>query len=247
LEIWSVSRRSRTLRRLTDNPADDWDPAFSFDGQHLLWSSTRTGNLEVWMANADGSSPRQVTHDGVAAQNPTMTRDGSWIVYASYNPQRAGIWKVHSDGSGDTRLIRSATVGNAEVSPAGRYAAYRDYSHPAFVAIKVVEIESGAKVSFEVQVPVYGESTARIGRVRWMPDGKALVYLGQSEAGVFFLFRQDFIPGQDTSASRRPLTRFDPKDSVESFGISPDGQFITVATWEQSFSIMKTKDLLQTR
>jgi hypothetical protein len=78
-----------------------------------------------------------------------------------------------------------------------------------------------------------------------MPDIKTVVFVGQNAAGVNGLFVQDFVPGQDTSTSRRPLSAvFDPENSAESFGISPDGQFITIATWEQFFSIMVTEDLL---
>ena len=67
--------------------------------------------------------------------------------------------------------------------------------------------------------------------------------LGQDEQGINGLFVQDFVPGRNTSATRRKIGPFDPESSVESFGISPDGQFITVATWEQFFSIMVTEDL----
>jgi WD40 repeat protein len=242
LEIWSFSRKTRIVRRLTDHPADDWDPAFSPDGKHLVWSSDRSGNLEIWMANADGSSPRQITRDGFAAENPTMTRDG-WIVYGSTHPKSAGIAKIRPDGSGGKLLVQSATLGNGEVSPDGRYAAYLDNKRVTVPTIKVVEVESGAAVPFEIQVPVVRETTVFLGRTRWMPDGKSLVFVGQNAAGVNGLFAQDFVPGQDTSASRRPLAGFDPENAAESFGISPDGQFITIATWEQFFSIMVTEDL----
>jgi hypothetical protein len=36
---------------------------------------------------------------------------------------------------------------------------------------------------------------------------------------------------------------FDQENSAESFGISPDGKFITIAAWEQFFSIMVAVDL----
>jgi serine/threonine protein kinase len=243
LEIWSISRKTRVVRRLTDHPADDWDPGFSPDGKHLLWSSARSGNLEVWMANADGSSPRQITRDGFAAENPTMTRDGRWIVYSSAHQKSSGIWKIKPDGSDATLLVAGAMVGNAEVSPDGRYAVYADSRRMSLVSVKVVEIESGAIVPFEIQVPAPRETSVLVGRTRWMPDGKAIVFLGQNAAGVNGLFIQDFVPDQDTSASRRPLAGFDPENSAESFGISPDGQSVTIATWEQFFSIMVTEDL----
>jgi eukaryotic-like serine/threonine-protein kinase len=243
LEIWSFSRTTEKFRRLTDNPADDWDPVLSPDGQHLIWGSNRAGNLEIWIANADGSAPTQVTHDGFSAENPTMTRDERWIVYSSAAPSKAGIWKIHPDGSDASQLVGSLTAGNPEVSPDGRYAAYVDNRRSSLVIIRVIEIESGAPVGPEIHIDVRKETVAIIGRVRWMPDGKSLVFLGQDERGVNGLFVQDFVPGVDTAKSRRQLGPFDPENSAESFGISPDGKFITVAFWEQLFSIMRTEDL----
>ncbi len=243
LEIWSASRKTGVLRRLTDDKGDDWDPAISSDGKYLIWSANRSGNFEIWIANADGTSPRQVTHDGFSAENPTMTRDGRWIFYASTHPEKLGIWKIHPDGSGAMHFVKKATTSNAEVSPDGKYVAYVDNRRFISVVIRVSEVETGIEVPFEVRVDAAKETRALLGRVRWMPDGKSLVFLGQDERGVHGLYVQDFVPGQDTMKTRRPIGPFDPENSAESFGISPDGQFITMATWEQFFSIMVTEDL----
>lgn len=243
LELWTISRKTGTVRRLTDHPADDCDPGFSPDGKHLIWSANRSGNLEIWIANADGTAPTQLTHDGFSAENPTMTRDGRWIVYGSASPQKAGLWKIHPDGTGAAQLIHSATVGNAEVSPDGKYAAYVDDRGTTLVTVKVLEVETGAQVLFEIRIESIKETVAILGRVRWMPDGKSLVFLGQDERGVNGIYIQDFVPGKDTNDTRRPLGPFDAENSAESFGIAPDGQFITIATWEQFFSIMVTEDL----
>jgi serine/threonine protein kinase len=243
LEVWALSRKTRLVRRLTDHPADDWDPGVSPDGQHLIWGAKRSGNLEIWIAHADGTSPRQLTHDGFSAENPTMTRDGSWVVYASTHPQKAGLWKIHPDGTGATRLSPLPNAALAELSPDSRYIAFIEDKNSSLVFVKVIELETGAPVPFQIRIEAVKETAALLGRVRWMPDGKALAFLGQDEHGIDGVFAQDFVPGLDTSKTRRPLGGFDPDNSVESFGISPDGQFLTVAAWEQFFSIMETQDL----
>ncbi|MND08073.1 hypothetical protein D3C83_304620 [compost metagenome] len=51
------------------------------------------------------------------------------------------------------------------------------------------------------------------------------------------MFLQDFVPGRDTSATLRPFGGFDRERATESFGISPDGRILTVAGWEQLFSL----------
>jgi hypothetical protein len=49
---------------------------------------------------------------------------------------------------------------------------------------------------------------------------------------------QDFIPGQNTSSTRKPIAGFDPDSPTESFGISPDGTGITLCEREQSSSLV---------
>ena len=71
------------------------------------------------------------------------------------------------------------------------------------------------------------------GRTRWTPDGKAIAYIGQNESGHFGVFVQDFLPGRDTTGTRRPLAGFDAETATESFAISRDGKWLTTAGWEQ--------------
>jgi serine/threonine protein kinase len=230
LDLWEISTKTTALRRITENQADDWDPAFAPDGKNILWSSNRSGHLEIWMANADGSGARQVTNDGADAENPTMTRDGTWIVYTSGNPAKLGIWKIHPDGSGATRLV-SGRSPTPEVSPDGQYVIYFQ-SPPG-----MVRIADGESVSFKIGTQF--RSGALFGsRGRWMPNGNAIAFNGQDEKGVREIFVQDFVPGQDTSKTVRPLVGFDPDLLPESFGISPDGSRITISFAEQTSNLM---------
>jgi Tol biopolymer transport system component len=242
LDVWEIHRQSGVIRRLTDSPADDWDPAFSPDGKHLLFSSSRTGRFEIWMANADGTNPRQVTHGGWDCENPAMTPDGAWIVFLVADLQENGIWKIRPDGTEATRLA-GAGYGIPEISPDGQHLAYfRDASADLRV-LHVLSLETGKPVPFQISIPIQKETIASLGRLRWMPGGKAIAFIGPDERGVNGVYVQDFVPGQDTLATRRPLGGFDREFPAESFGLSPDGQFITLATWEQFFSIMVTEGL----
>ncbi|HXT21074.1 MAG TPA: protein kinase, partial [Thermoanaerobaculia bacterium] len=49
LDVWALELATGSVRRLTDHPGDDWDPALMPDGR-LLWSSNRSGHFEVWTA-----------------------------------------------------------------------------------------------------------------------------------------------------------------------------------------------------
>jgi Tol biopolymer transport system component len=80
-------------------------------------------------------------------------------------------------------------------------------------------------------------------RGRWMPDGRAIAFLDVDTDGRTGIYVQDFVPGKDTQASRRPLAGFDADWATETFGISPDGSRICLAEWEQTLSIMTADGL----
>jgi Tol biopolymer transport system component len=237
LDLWQMNLTGGSVRKITDDAAEDWDPAFTPDGKKIVWSSGRSGNLEIWMANADGSEARQVSHDGVDAENPTATIDGQWILYNSFNQKHLGIWKVHPDGTGASSVVAGRDV-VPDVSPDGKYVAFLADGRTSRATVHVVRIADGAMTRLIIPVPAPPHTTAILGRMRWMPDGKSIAFLYVDEHGVNGVFQQDFDPDRDTSATRRKLAAFDPERATESFGISRDGRTIAVAGWEQLFSLM---------
>ena len=237
LDLWSLNLTTSEVRQLTDDTAEDWDPAFTADGRGILWSSSRSGHLEIWAAAADGTGARQLSRDGLDAENPTQTADGAFVVYASGNPGRSGVWRMRSDGSGDT-LLAKGDYFLPEVSPDGRYVAYTS-AEPATNRGRVLvsEVATG-RVVFSTDVPFLGyQAVVQPGRTRWMPDGRALVFVVMDARGRGILCAQDFRPREDTIASRRVLVGTDSNSDIESFGISPDGLRVAVSRIEETRSL----------
>jgi len=236
LDLWTIATDGGTVRRVTDDNAEDWDPAFTPDGKRVVWSSGRSGNLEIWIANVDGSGAKQISNDGVDAENPTATTDGQWIVYNSFNPQKPGIWKVRPDGSQPTHVVKARTS-LPELSPDGQYVSYLVDTRTLNPKVRVARIADGKDMGLVIPIVNIRRTSAILGRSRWTPDGKSIAFLGQNEEGINGVFLQDFVPGRDTSSTRRPFGGFDRERATESFGISPDGKILTVAGWEQLFSL----------
>jgi Tol biopolymer transport system component len=236
LDLWMIATDGGTVRRVTDDGAEDWDPAFTPDGTKIVWSSGRSGNLEIWIANSDGSDAKQISKDGVDAENPTATADGQWIVYNSFNPAKPGIWKVRADGTQATHIVKARTS-LPEVSPDGQYVSYLFDTRTARPQVRVARIADGRDMGISIPIRNLRRTSAILGRTRWMPNSKAIAFLGQNEEGINGVFVQDFEPGKDTASTRRELGGFDRERATESFGISPDGTILTVAGWEQLFSL----------
>ena len=237
LDIWAMDVATGALSQLTDDAAQDWDPGFTPGGRHLLFSSDRGGPLEIWMANVDGSDARQVTSDGIDAENPTMTADGDWIVYSSGNPDHLGVFRIRPDGTDATR-IAEGNYTNPEVSPDGRWALFVSSATTLESEVRVVEVATGEDSGFRIVIPTDPLSpNVTYGRGRWLPDGSAIVFVGLDDQGRTGLFAQDFVPGEDTSSTRRPFAGFFDDAVTESFGIAPDGDSATISVIQQTRSL----------
>jgi Tol biopolymer transport system component len=242
LDLWAVSTRSGAIRRLTDDAGEDWDPAYTPDGRHLLWSSNRSGHFEVWIGESDGSAPRQLTRDGVDAENPAVA--AGWVVYVSSHPDRQGVWKMRLDGSGAERLVASSDAAHPELSPDGQLVLFHARVGET-EELRVVRLATGDEVAPPVAIPlghpraqrVLNELNIAVGRGRWRPDGRALLFVGLDDEGHVGIFEQPFSPGAG-SAAPRMVVPSDGDAATESFGISPDGARIAVSFREQATNLM---------
>jgi Tol biopolymer transport system component len=238
LDLWTTSPSTGATHRITDDQAQDWDPAFTADGKHLLWSSNRSGHFEIWIAEPDGRNARQLTSDGYDAENPTATPDGQWVVYGAGADQTMGVWKIRIDGSQTTKLVGGVNS-HPEVSPDGQYVQY----HTTVVGnseLHVIRMTDGRPVMAPIALASSRSNLpVSVGRGRWRPDGRALVFVGTDAKGTSCLYEQAFRPGEDTSATRRVLQKPELTALVESFGISPDGKRVTTSFIEDQYALMR--------
>lgn len=60
-DLFVVAPDGSNLRQLTTHPASDLEPAWSPDGQHIVFVSTRDGNKELYTIAADGTDLTRLT------------------------------------------------------------------------------------------------------------------------------------------------------------------------------------------
>jgi len=62
-DIYTMNRYGKKIKKLTTNPADDEDPAFSPDGKRIAFESDRDGDSDIYKMNVKGRKLVQLTTD----------------------------------------------------------------------------------------------------------------------------------------------------------------------------------------
>jgi TolB protein len=104
--------------RLTNDPSDNFTPAWSPDGSRIVWSSNRGGSYQLYIMDATtGGNVVQLTTAGVNIQ-PAWSPDGSRIAWASGQGDDWDIWVMNADGSSKVNV--TATTATNEAGPTWR-------------------------------------------------------------------------------------------------------------------------------
>lgn len=99
-DVYAVRPDGSDLRRLTEDPASDQEPAVSPDGESLLFSSNRAGVFQIYKAAlgrvmSTGAPVTQLTQGPGPAMHPAWSSDGKQIAYSGPD----GIVLMNADGT----------------------------------------------------------------------------------------------------------------------------------------------------
>lgn len=85
---------------ITNNPGQDYDPAWSPAGGVIAFVSERDGAPAIYLMNEDGTGQRRVA-PGVS---PVWSPDGTKLAFAHLQDGNYDIYVMNADGSNETRL-----------------------------------------------------------------------------------------------------------------------------------------------
>ena len=168
---------------LTSDPADDFQPIWSPDGEEVVFYSLRFDNRrDVYVMSADGGSVRRLTDQG--GVYPDWSPDGQEIAFFS-SRARVDVFDLYviareGEIEGDAPM-RLTTEGGAmpKWSPDGTRIAFREPGAlPSDWIVSVVSLQSG-----EIERLVHLSNIESV-HVAWSEDGRAIYYKAQQPDGA---------------------------------------------------------------
>lgn len=128
--IYTAKPDGSDLKLLTDAPGYNAEATITRDGKHIVFTSTRNGDLDIYTMDADGKNVKQLTHELGYDGGPFWSYDGKKIVYRAEHPKtdaetadykdllskgliRPGnleIWVMNADGSGKHQVTHNGAA-----------------------------------------------------------------------------------------------------------------------------------------
>lgn len=101
-EIYTMNPDGSGQTRLTANPAQDAEPAWSPNGRKIAFVSNRTGSAQVHTMNADGSGARRLG----AGSSPAWSPSGTQLVFE----RRGDLYRMRADGAAVKRITATKRI-----------------------------------------------------------------------------------------------------------------------------------------
>ncbi|TFG64284.1 MAG: hypothetical protein E4H28_05385 [Gemmatimonadales bacterium] len=129
-DVFSADLTGGNMVRLTDTEGYDAEATLSRDGEWVVFTSTRDGDLDIYKMRPDGSDVVRLTDTVGYDGGPFFSADGTKIVYRAYHPtseadiadyqglleqslirpSQLDIWVMNADGSGKRRITDNSAA-----------------------------------------------------------------------------------------------------------------------------------------
>ena len=103
-EIYTMDADGSNQTRLTDDPMDDFHPAWSPDGFKIAFTRFTGPFSHIYVMDADGSNQTRITDDEAFDWGPAWSPDGGMIAFSSGRDRNNEIYVMDADGSNLARI-----------------------------------------------------------------------------------------------------------------------------------------------
>ncbi|MES3018434.1 MAG: amidohydrolase family protein [Bacteroidota bacterium] len=174
--IWTIPAGGGKAKAVTDEMGDSQEPAWSPDGQQLVFHSYRDGTYHIWSIKRDGSGLRQLTSGISDNREPDWSPDGKFVVFSSDRGGNYDIWQLEL-ASGKLKQL-STDQGN-DSNPS--YS--RNGQQIAFVSQRE---KAGIYILENAREKLLVQSELRIAAPSWSFDDKTLAFVAFTGKSMLF-------------------------------------------------------------
>ena len=211
-DIYVANPDGSTLRRLTNYGVYTAEGTLSPDGQTIVFTSLKDGDLDIYTMRVDGSNLKRLTFQPGYDGGPFFSPDGKKIVYRAWHPSdtalvsyrellrqrlvrpnRMEIWVMNADGSDQHQITNLGGANFAPYfTPDGRRIIFSsNYKNPKSRDFELYLVNPDGSGLEQVTHHVEFD-----GFPMFSPDGTKLVWASgrSSREGELNLFLADWVP-----------------------------------------------------
>ena len=82
-DLWRIQLAGGPPERITDDPADDFQPAVSPDGREVAFHSMRTGNRDIFVTPLEGGTATRISTGPGEDADVAWSPDGRALIWES--------------------------------------------------------------------------------------------------------------------------------------------------------------------
>jgi len=114
-EIYVMDGDGTNQENISQNPAEDFAPAWRADGSQIVFVSDRDRNREIYKMDANGSNQTRLTFNSARDVAPSWTSDNRIVFERGGNlfsscDVGADIWIMNADGTGEHNITNNPAI-----------------------------------------------------------------------------------------------------------------------------------------